>query len=240
MAAVNLKERIKEFVSVYSGYGDGDGSGYGDGDGSGYGDGSGDGSGSGSGSGSGYGSGYGYGYGNGDGYGYGTGPGYGDGYGSGSGSGPDSICGMQVHRIDDVRTCITHVHGGIAKGFIVRKDLTLEQCYIAKQDGLFAHGRSLRNAMEALREKLFDNMPDEERCEAFAQEHEAGRKYTNRDYFEWHHRLTGSCLMGREEFAREHGLDMDGSMTPEDFIRLTENAYGGDVIKQLRRFYPEA
>ena len=179
-------------------------------------------------------------YGSGSGYGSGDGDGDGSGCGSGYGSGPDSICGMEVYRIDGVCTCITHVHGSIAKGFILRNDLTFEPCYIAKQDGLFAHGRSVREAMEALRDKLFEGMPDEERCEAFAQEHEAGREYPNRDYFEWHHRLTGSCLMGREEFAREHGVDMDGSMTPEDFIRLTEKAFGGDVIKQLRRFYPEA
>ena len=211
-----MESMIAEFLSN----GSGDGSGYGSGNGNGNGDGSGYGYGSGDGSGSGY--------------------GYGSGYGFGAGNGPDSICGMKVHRVDGVRTCITHVHGCIAKGFIVRADLTLEPCYIVKQDGFFAHGRSLRTAMEALREKLFDSMPDEERCEAFAREHEAGREYPNRDYFEWHHRLTGSCLMGREEFAREHGVDMNGSMIPEDFIRLTEDAFGGSVIKQLRRFYSEA
>ena len=223
---------IDELLSSGSGSGSGDGygSGYGEGYGSGYGYGDGEGYGSG------YGSGSSYGDGSGSGYGYGSGSGSGD----GSGDGPDSICGMEVHRIDGVRTCITHVHGSIAKGFILRNDLTFEPCYIAKQEGLFAHGRSVREAMEALRGKLFAGMNAEERCEAFAQEHKAGRKYPNRDYFEWHHRLTGSCLMGREEFAREHGVDMDGSMTPEDFIRLTESAFGGDVIKRLRRFYPEA
>ena len=227
-----MESMIAEFLS--NGYGNGSGDGYGDGYGNGYGNGCGDG----------YGHGSGYGYGNGNGSGSGDGSGYGhgsgDGYGNDDGYGPAGICGMEVHRIDGVRTCISHVHGSVAKGFIVRRDLSLEPCYIVKQDGLFAHGRSIRKAMEALREKLFDSMPDEERCEAFAREHEAGREYPNRDYFEWHHRLTGSCLMGREEFAREHGVDMGGSMTPEDFIRLTEDAFGGDVIKQLRQFYPEA
>ena len=223
-----------------SGDGNGCGCGNGCGDGSGDGYGYGNGCGCGNGCGDGYGGGYGYGYGDGDGCGCGNGYGYGYGDGDGDGDGPDSICGMKVHHIDGVRTCITHLRGNVARGFIVREDLTLERCYIVKQDGLFAHGEDLHAAMEALREKLFEGMPVEERCEAFAREHEPGRLYPNRDFFEWHHRLTGSCLMGRREFARERGVDMDGSMTPEAFIRLTESAYGGDVIRRLQRFYPEA
>ena len=103
-----------------------------------------------------------------------------------------------------------------------------------------AHGKTLHTAMEALRDKLLEDMPDEERCEAFAREHEAGKLYPNTDYFEWHHRLTGSCLMGRQEFARANNVDMDGSMTPEQFIKLTKNAYGGNVIRMLCKYYEEA
>lgn len=91
--------------------------------------------------------------------------------------------------------------------------------------------------MEALRDKLFDNMSDEERCDAFVAAHEAGKSYPNTDYFDWHHRLTGSCLMGREQFARNNNVDMAGSMTPEEFIELTQDAYGGDVIRMLKPRY---
>ena len=144
---------------------------------------------------------------------------------------------MQISLIDEIPTALTHIRGNIAKGYIVRGDLSLAPCYVVKQDDTFAHGETLHAAMEALRDKLFEDMPDEERCEAFAQEHEAGKLYPNTDYFEWHHRLTGSCLMGRQEFARTHNVDMAGSMTPEQFIELTEGAYGGDVIRMLRGYY---
>ena len=169
--------------------------------------------------------------------GYGDGSGYG--YGYGSGYGMSRINGMQILRIDATPTVLTHIRGSIAKGYIVRADLSLAPCYVVKQDDTFAHGETLHAAMEALRDKLFEDMPDEERCEAFAQEHEAGKLYPNTDYFDWHHRLTGSCLMGRQEFARANNVDMDGSMTPEQFIELTENAYGGDVIRMLRKWYKE-
>lgn len=87
-------------------------------------------------SGSGYGDGYGSGYGSGSGYGYGDG----DGYGSGSGSGIKKYDGEDVHMIDGVQTIITAVHGNIAKGTILQKDLTLTPCFMAKVDGFFAHG----------------------------------------------------------------------------------------------------
>ena len=197
--------------------------------------------GSGSGYASGYGSGYGYGYGYGYGSGHGSGDGSGDasGHGYGRGYGMTSVEGARIHMIDDTPTLLTYIRGNIAKGYIVREDLSFVPCYVVKQGDTFAHGETLHAAMEALRDKLFEDMPDEERCEAFAQEHEAGKLYPNTDYFEWHHRLTGSCLMGRQEFARANNVDMDGSMTPEQFIKLTEKAYGGDVIRMLRRYYEE-
>ena len=182
---------------------------------------------------SGYGSGYG------DGSGYGRGYGYGCGSGDGSGYGIASVEGIRIHVIDDTPTQLTYIRGNIAKGYIVREDLSFVPCYVVKQGDTFAHGETLHAAMEALRDKLFEDMPDEERCKAFAQEHEAGKLYPNTDYFEWHHRLTGSCLMGRQEFARANNVDMDGSMTPEQFIELTKNAYGGNVIRMLQKYYEE-
>ena len=140
--------------------------------------------------------------------------------------------------IDYVPTTIHHVHGNIAKGAIVQADLSLRPCFICKQGGQFAHGGTLREAMEALREKLYEDMPEEERIQAFVDAHKAGQRYPNTDYFDWHHRLTGSCKAGREAFVRNHGLDMAGSMTPEEFIRLTEHDYGGEIIRQLRDYYP--
>ena len=92
--------------------------------------------------------------------------------------------------------------------------------------------------MEALRDKLFEDMPEADRIRGFVEAHEWGKTYPDTDFFAWHHRLTGSCEMGRRAFAKDHGLDaLDGSRTVESFIDLTKNAYGGDVIRRLANAY---
>lgn len=234
METVNDAARFAQAAPV-DGSGYVDGPGYGSGSGYGYNDGSG----SGSGSGPDYGSVDGDGSGSGDGSGYGSGSGSGSGSGFRSRDGILSFCGQRVYQIDDVPTLVDHVHGGVAMGRILREDLTTESCYIVKQGSLFAHGETLRAAMEALRDKLFEDMPEEERIAEFVKAHKWGKQYPSADYYDWHNRLTGSCDMGRSEFAKSHGyrLTDDELLTVEEFIDLTEGSYGGDIIRRLREAY---
>lgn len=170
----------------------------------------------------------------GDGYGYGGG----GGSGGGSGDGLKEYNGQTVYMVDDVPTLIDHVHGSFAKGRMIRSDLTTEDCYIAKQDGHFAHGETLKKARAAVLEKLFDDMPEEDRIAAFVQAFPDPKKpVDNGELFDWHHRLTGSCEMGRKAFVKDRGLSLDGETTVEEFIRLTENAYGGETIRRLKEAY---
>lgn len=162
--------------------------------------------------------------------------GYGSGYGYGDGSGISSINGRPVYYIDGVLTVISNVHGQIARGWILHNDMTMQPCYVAKSGGVFAHGGTPREAMQALRDKLLEGMPVADRIEAFLRDHTTTDPYPNRDLFEWHHRLTGSCLAGRLAFAWDHGIDLEnGSMTVAEFILLTKDAYGGDVIRELEK-----
>ena len=171
---------------------------------------------------------------NGDGYGYG----YGYGYGDGDGYGIGEINGMHVHRIDGVQTIITAVKGNVAKGFILQSDLALTPCYVVKGNGMFAHGKDLHEAMSALTEKMFDDVPEEERIAEFIKAHpDKDKAYPNKDLFDWHNRLTGSCMAGRQAFVKDKGLSLDGSTTVADFIKLTENAYGGSTIRKLAKEY---
>ena len=242
METVIAAARFAQAAPGY-GYGYGDGYGYGYGDGSGYGYGSGDGYGYGYGDGSG--DGYGDGSGDGSGLGSGDGSGDGSGLGSGDGSGLGSsyvirrFCGEDVYMIDGIPTMLGIVHGNIARGRVLLEDLTTKPCYVVKQGGVYAHGETLRAAMEALRDKLFEDMPEEERIAEFVKAHKWGKQYPSADYYDWHNRLTGSCDMGRSEFAKSHGyrLTDDELLTVEEFIDLTEGSYGGDIIRRLREAY---
>jgi hypothetical protein len=204
-----LKQRVERFLSVSDGYGSGYGDGYG----------------------SGYGSGYGYSDGS------GSGSGYGSGYGSGDGYGVSSFNGEKVHRIDSVNTIIRSIHGDVAQGYILNQDFTTTPCYVVKEEDMFAHGATLHEAHAALQEKLFEELSPEQRVEKFKETFpDFTAKIDAMVLFDWHHKLTGSCEMGRRQFARDHDIDLDhDKFTVLEFIKLTENAYGGGIIKMLRQ-----
>ena len=154
------------------------------------------------------------------------------------GFGVKVINGYVVHRIDDIPTIITSVRGNVAQGFIVQSDLQLKPCYIVKENNKFAHGETLHDAFNSIQEKLFDDSSEEERLDAFKKKFpEYDVKYDNKDLFTYHHVLTGSCRMGRETFVVSHGLSLDGKTSVREFVELTQNAYGGDIIKKLPGTY---
>ena len=219
-----LENKIKKFLAIDIGFGAGFGSG------SGFGDGDGDGSG--------YGSGSDYCYGDGDGYGYGDGDCDGYGYGSAYGDNIKVFNGDKVYLVDDIQTIFISIRGNVAKGYILQSDLQLKPCFIVKENNQYAHGDTLRDAFTSLQEKLYDDSTEEERIEAFKKKFpEYDVKYDNGDLFTYHHVLTGSCRMGRESFVSDRGLSLDGKTSIREFVELTKNAYGGDIIKKLPGAY---
>lgn len=233
-----LEIRIKAFWSATSCPGDGDSYSYR------YGAGScnGDGYGCGCGSCAGYGDGCGFGHGDGCGAGScdgcGAGSCAGHGYGCGVGKGVKELNGDNVHLVDGLQTIIKSVHGNIAQGFILNSDLTLQPCYIVKENNKFAHGDTLHDAFTSLQEKLYDDSTEEERIEAFVKEFpDYDTPYPNRDLFAYHHVLTGSCRMGRESFCKDKGINLDGSTTVREFVSLTKDSYGSDTICKLPQAY---
>lgn len=176
--------------------------------------------------------------GDGSGYGGGSGSGSGSGYGSGYGSGVKEFHGQKVYIVDDTSTLITSVRDNVAQGFILQSDLQTKPCYIVKENNKFAHGETLRDAFTSLQEKLYDNSTEKERIDAFKKKFpDFDTPYPNRDLFVYHHVLTGSCQMGRKLFCETMSIDMDGATTVRDFIRLTKDSYGGEVIRQLPEAY---
>ena len=221
-----LVKQIQSFLSIGVGSGTGGVGGpcYGNGHGLGYGNGGGYGNGSGTG--------------HGNGFGYSNGGGHGGGEGYGLGSGIIEIEGHKVYNVDDTPTIITAVHGNVAQGYLLEHNTRLIPCYIVKEANKFAHGATLREAYTALQEKLYDCSTKKERIAAFIKKFpDYDTPYDNADLFAYHHVLTGSCRMGRENFVKNHGLSLDGQTTVRQFVALTENSYGGEVIRRLEEAY---
>ena len=165
----------------------------------------------------------------------GYGSGYGYGYGSGDGDGIKTFNGDTVYQIDGVATIIKQVRNNIAKGFILNRDLTLSPCYVVKGHNKFAHGETIKKAMEDLENKIFEDMDTEEAIELFLKEFsDLDKKYPAKAFYIWHNRLTGSCEMGRNSFVKDGGYDLENdTFTVTEFIAITRNAFGGEVIRQL-------
>lgn len=211
------KKLIEEWLKVDNG------SGYGSGYASGSSYGSGDGNGSGNG----------YGFGSGDGIGFGSGDGIGNGSGYGYGNGISKYNNHYVFIIDNISTIITSIHGNVAKGFILNKNLTLEKIFVAKGNNKFAHGKTLKEAVADLQEKIFDDLDIEEKIEMFNKQFNRVDKYNGEEFYKWHHILTGSCTAGRDNFVRENNLDLKKLYTVDEFIEITKDSYGGNIIKRL-------
>lgn len=236
-----FEERIKAFLAVSNGFFYGN-------DRESYGDGSGDADG--------YGFdiaiGYGHGLASGKGGEYLAGSGEGSAVGEGDSAGEgDSLylinidqdinefCGKKVWQIDKLPTIIDSVHGNFAKGSILRKDFSLTPCYVARVGNCFAHGDTLRKAFDDATSKAMEQMPLEERITKFKEEFpDTNKKIPARKLWTWHHTLTGSCEAGRNNFARENGINIDtDSFTVREFICLTLPAYGTAAIMDLAKAY---
>ena len=122
----------------------------------------------------------------------------------------------------------------MAKGFIVNDDLTTTDTYIAKVGNSFAHARTIKEAVSDAEAKHLINSPVEDRVKMFLDAFKAVKVIAAKDLFEWHHKLTGSCRFGRDEFVRQKGIDLENdSFTIKQFVELTQHSYGGGVIKML-------
>ena len=162
------------------------------------------------------------------------------GYGYGASDGIKTINNKKVYNIDNVPTIISSIHNNIAKGKILNIDLTFQNCYITKGQDMFAHGETIKKAINDLRNKIIATLDVEEKIEEFKKIFEKDKKYKCIEFYKWHHLLTGSCDIGRKSFIKNHEINIyKDKFTVKEFIELTKNDYGGEIIKKLEKFYEE-
>lgn len=94
--------------------------------------------------------------------------------------------GKPVYVIDGIRTIVASVKGDIARGAILREDLSIKECFIARSGGFFAHGETAREALADAVSKSLRNEPIESRIERFIVNKALGLRATgieiNEDY----------------------------------------------------------
>ena len=243
-SVISTREEVESFLSVqqiFSNFNPGHHA-YGYGTSRGCGSGYGSGCGSGESDGSGYGCDCPCGGGEYDGSGSGSAYGYSDGIDSGASYGSGDIKALNgniVDYVDSVPTIIIQVKGNFAKGYVVNEvRLTLESCYIAKVGNSFAHGKTLKEAVADAKAKEIEKMPIEERIEKFKDVFGSlDSEHTGKEFYDWHHFLTGSCRMGRDEFCKIHKIDLEKKYTVRYFLDITKNSYGSDIIELVCNAY---
>jgi hypothetical protein len=76
-------------------------------------------------------------------------------------------------------------------------------------------------------------MDTEGKVAEFVKKFDKDGTYPTKDFYDWHGLLTGSCTFGRDSFAKDHNVDLDGKMTTKEFLRLTKDAFGSDIIRSV-------
>lgn len=148
---------------------------------------------------------------------------------------------QKVHYIDNIPTVLTHVKTNVAHGYMINSDLTTTQCVVVRYGNLYSHGATKREALVSMQEKIMAEMSIEDRVEWFYNKYpDLDEKISNNELFSSHGNLTGSCKIGREQFIKNHSIDLSGKTTVRQFIDLCESAYNTEAFNLLKGKYSYA
>ena len=101
----------------------------------------------------------------------------------------------------------------------------LPKAYIAEKDGLFAHGETIKKAVQDVEFKFRQENLD---ITSLVEEIKAKGFLTKEDY----RLLTGACELGVKHFLREKGITGD-RLSIKEVLELTKDAYGGETVREL-------
>ena len=150
--------------------------------------------------------------------------------------------GEEVHYIDDIPCIVRSIHDDwLAVDVISTEDFTTKRAFVAKVNGVVAHGDTLRDAIQAAHDKFMASLNREERCKMFKEQFpELNKLYKAMDFFNWHGTVTGSCSFGRTEFANRKKINIETDvLTVNEFFALTDKEYGSDTIALLKTYYEQ-
>jgi len=109
--------------------------------------------------------------------------------------------------------------------YTVEEFLDQSESYIAKKGAKFAHGKTVKEAVEDLRYKFSDR--DTSKFENW----QLGDEKTLDEFLEAYHAITGACSLGMKEFVDTK--NPPEKCTVKQAIELTKGAYQSDVFRKF-------
>ena len=99
--------------------------------------------------------------------------------------------------------------------------------YIASKNHIFAHGATIRKAIEDLQFKIMENTDISAHIARIAKQ----GTMTANDY----RLLTGACREGTDHFLQAHNLTWEDTMPVEEVLKLTDGFYGHEIFKEAAK-----
>lgn len=142
-----------------------------------------------------------------------------------------------VYYIDNRRIMFDQIHGNFAKCTCINIDLTTYQVWLVKDFGVLAFGNTIKEAHHNAKLKSWQLIPIETRIKQFVETHPLDKEFSNKELFEWHDILTGSCMVGKYHFCRKNKIDLNKQTSVKEFLLLVKNEYKSDIIQQIINSY---
>ena len=149
------------------------------------------------------------------------------------------ICGKKynIRMIDNI-PCVINGKSRNVDGFTIQKAVIAknfkcgvfnnnEICYIAERDGVFAHGKTIKQAMYDVEFKGIDR---ESECQKY-KDYDMDTTLSVEDWYLVYRNITGACSLGAWSFI--NGGNFAGEYTLKQVIELTSGQYNSETFREF-------
>ena len=131
---------------------------------------------------------------------------------------------MEVEIIDNIKTIILQRKKNIIKGLFLDN---LQPCYVVEKDGVYAHGKTLKEAKERLIYKITD------RDKSDYEDYTLDTEVTHEEAIKMYRVITGACEIGTRNFVENVLVKKKEKYTVKEIIKLTKGQYGNETLKEF-------
>ena len=129
----------------------------------------------------------------------------------------------EVQIIDDVKTIILNHKKNVIKGVFLD---SLNPCYVVEKDGVYSHGRTLKEAKDSLIYKISN------RDNSMYEDYTLDTVVTFEEGIKMYRVITGACEAGTRNFV-EGLAKKKKKYTVGEIITATEGQYGNETFKEF-------